>query len=258
MSDEIHAMGYHFGLWVTLWINLDADNYRSPSDHGYLLKSKTDPSQPCTRRPGGTARPASSTSATRTRRPGTSGQLHALRDQVRRRRLQVRHPLLRRDAAPPHPGYQRCDYVKLGAQLTDQFDQQGVGVRIHWTGSQKYGFVTREIDKGTGWDSLQAAVKQDMAVSTIGYPFVETDMIGGSDGDPPPAKEVLIRWAQAAAAMPLMYSSTSPLRIYNQCTSSRSTTTRRPSMLYTSGARRRTGGWRRTSSRQVHRARDDR
>jgi alpha-glucosidase (family GH31 glycosyl hydrolase) len=90
-----------------------------------------------------------------------------------------------------------------------------MGIRVHWTGSQQYGFVTREVDKGTGFDSLQAAIKQDLAVSTIGYPFVETDMVGGSLGNPPPTKEVLVRWAQAAAAMPLVYSSTSPIRVYD-------------------------------------------
>ena len=38
-------------------------------------------------------------------------------------------------------------------------------------------------------------------------------MIGGSMGEPPPTKEVLVRWAQAASLMPLMYSSTSPLGV---------------------------------------------
>ena len=47
-------------------------------------------------------------------------------------------------------------------------------------------------------------------MTSIGYPFVETDMIGGSCQAPPPTKEVLVRWAQAAALTPLMYSSTSP------------------------------------------------
>jgi alpha-glucosidase (family GH31 glycosyl hydrolase) len=97
--------------------------------------------------------------------------------------------------------------------MTDQFDQQGAGVRISWTGSQKYGFVTRQVDKGTSWTSLQAAVAQNLAISTIGYPFVETDMIGGSLGQPPPTKQVLIRWAQAASFMPLMYSAASPLGV---------------------------------------------
>ena len=84
-------------------------------------------------------------------------------------------------------------------------------MRIHWTGSQQHGFVIRQLDKGTGWDSLKVAVTQDLAISTVGYPFVETDMIGGSLGQPPPQKDVLVRWAQAASLMPLMYSSTTPV-----------------------------------------------
>ena len=34
-------MGYDFGLWVTLWINDDADNYAFARDHGYLLAART-------------------------------------------------------------------------------------------------------------------------------------------------------------------------------------------------------------------------
>jgi alpha-glucosidase (family GH31 glycosyl hydrolase) len=114
-----------------------------------------------------------------------------------------------------YPGHTALDYLTLGAQLTDEFDQQGAGVRLSWTGSQQYGFVIRQVDKGTGWNSLQAAVAQNLSISTIGYPFVETDMIGGSLGQPPAAKQVLVRWAQAASLMPLMYSSTSPLGVSN-------------------------------------------
>ena len=36
-------------------------------------------------------------------------------------------------------------------------------------------------------------------------------MIGGSSGQPAPTKEVLVRWAQSASYMPLMYASTSPV-----------------------------------------------
>ena len=45
MSDEIHGLGFDFGLWVTLWINLDADNYQEPPAKGYLLMANADPSQ---------------------------------------------------------------------------------------------------------------------------------------------------------------------------------------------------------------------
>ncbi|WP_285632327.1 glycoside hydrolase family 31 protein [Actinoallomurus iriomotensis] len=213
MSDEVHSLGYKFGLWVTLWINLDADNYKVAADKGYLLKSKDDPSQPCTVT-WWNGKAGIVDLGNPDARAWYEGQLKALQQKygVDGFKFDTR---FYDETCAPASGYTANDYVKLGAQLTDEFDQQGVGVRIHWTGSQKYGFVTREIDKGTDWKSLQAAIHQSLAISTIGYPFVETDMVGGSEGQPPPSKEVLIRWAQAAAAMPLVYSSTSPVRVYD-------------------------------------------
>ncbi|GAB2862774.1 glycoside hydrolase family 31 protein [Actinoallomurus bryophytorum] len=213
MSDEVHNLGDKFGLWVTLWINLDADNYKVAADKGYLLKSKDDPSKPCTV-DWWNGKAGIVDLGNPDARAWYTGQLQALEKTYGVDGFKFDTRFYDETCAPAQ-GYTANDYVKLGAQLTDEFDQQGVGVRIHWTGSQKYGFVTREIDKGTDWTSLQAAVHQDLAVSTIGYPFVETDMVGGSEGGPPPSKEVLIRWAQAAAAMPLIYSSTSPIRVYD-------------------------------------------
>jgi alpha-glucosidase (family GH31 glycosyl hydrolase) len=43
-------------------------------------------------------------------------------------------------------------------------------------------------------------------------------MIGGSLGYPPPTKQVLTRWAQAASLMPLMYASTSPTGVRDATT----------------------------------------
>jgi alpha-glucosidase (family GH31 glycosyl hydrolase) len=213
MSDEVHRLGYRFGLWVTLWINLDADNYKVAAEKGYLLKSKDDPSTPCTVQ-WWNGKAGIVDLGNPDARAWYAGQLRALQQTygVDGFKFDTR---FYDETCAPAPGHTANDYLKLGAQLTDEFDQQGVGVRIHWTGSQKYGFVTREIDKGTGWDSLRAGIHQALAVSTIGYPFVETDMVGGSLGNPPPSEEVLIRWAQAAAAMPLVYSSTSPIRVYD-------------------------------------------
>jgi alpha-glucosidase (family GH31 glycosyl hydrolase) len=213
MSDQIHAMGYDFGLWVTLWINTDADNYDYAAQHGYLLRSKTDPSKPCdVRWWNGTAGIVDL--ANPDARAWFAGKLQDLETTYGVDGFKFDTRFFDESCAP-YPGYTAQDYLTLGAQFTDRFDQQGAGVRISWTGSQKYGFVIREVDKGTGWNSLQAAVAQDLAISTIGYPFVETDMIGGSLGQPPPTEQVLVRWAQAAALMPLMYSSTSPLGVAN-------------------------------------------
>jgi alpha-glucosidase (family GH31 glycosyl hydrolase) len=211
MSRQVHAMGYDLGLWVTLWINNDADNYSYAAQHGYLLKSKTDPSKPCnvtwwngTAGIVDLANPAA--------RDWYVAQLHNLEKTYNVNGFKFDTRFFDESCAP-YPGHTALDYIKLGAQLTDEFDQQGAGVRLSWTGSQKYGFVTREVDKGTDWASLQAGIAQAMSISTIGYPFVETDMIGGSLSDPPPTKAVLVRWAQAASLMPLMYSSTSPLGV---------------------------------------------
>src|SRR4051794_33082533 len=211
LSAQIHGMGYKFGLWVTLWINNDADNYAYAAQHGYLLKSKTDATKPCsvtwwngTAGIVDLANPAA--------RDWYVGQLQDLEKTYGVDGFKFDTRFFDESCAT-YPGYSPLDYIKLGAQVTDLFDQQGAGVRLSWTGSQKYGFVIREVDKGTGWDSLRAGVAQTLAISTIGYPFVETDMIGGSLSEPPPTKQVLVRWAQAAALMPLMYSSTSPLGV---------------------------------------------
>ena len=174
LSDQIHAMGYKFGLWVTLWINNDARDFSFAAQHGYLLKSKSDPSKPCIV----------------TWWNGTAGIVDLGNPDARAwyvaqlKNLEQTYGVdgfkfdtrFFDESCAPYPNYTPLDYINLGAQMTDQFDQQGAGVRMSWTGSQKYGFVIREVDKGTGWTSLQAAVAQTMAISTIGYPFVETDM----------------------------------------------------------------------------------
>ena len=211
LSDQIHAMGYDFGLWETLWINNDASDYAYAADHGYLLKSKTDPSKSCSVTWwNGTAGIVDL--ANPDARAWYVGQLQNLESTygVDGFKFDTR---FYDESCATYPGYAPLDYLTLGAQMTDQFDQQGAGVRISWTGSQKYGFVTRQVDKGTSFSSLQAAVAQNLSISTIGYPFVETDMIGGSLGQPPPTKQVLVRWAQAASLMPLMYSAASPLGV---------------------------------------------
>jgi alpha-glucosidase (family GH31 glycosyl hydrolase) len=209
MSDHIHSLGFDVGLWVTLWLNTDSTSYPEAAAKGYLLMDGADPSKVCNVEWWN----------------GTAGIVDLANPDARAWYEAKLRDLMERygidgfkfdtrfydEKCKPRDGFTATDYIRLGADLADQFDLQGAGVRIHWTGSQKHGFVIRQLDKGTSWDSLQVAVTQDLAISTVGYPFVETDMIGGSLGQPPPTKEVLVRWAQAAALMPLMYSSTTPV-----------------------------------------------
>lgn len=210
MSNQIHDMGFNLGLWTTLWINLDSANYQYAVDNGYLLKDKADPTKPCTV----------------TWWNGTAGIIDLANPAAQAWYVNNLKTLMSRyrvdgfkfdtrffdNACLPDSGYQPADYQTLGARMADQFDLQGAGIRVHWSpAAHQGGFVTRQVDKGTGWDSLAASVSQNLAISTIGYPFVETDMIGGSGGQPAPSKDVLVRWAESAALMPLMYASTSPV-----------------------------------------------
>lgn len=210
MSRKIHELGFDFGLWVTLWINLDSDQYRYAADRGYLLADAADPGKPCRV----------------TWWNGTAGIVDLANPdaaawyRARLRTLMSTYGVdgLKFDTrffderCAPRAGHAPTDYQRLGAQLADEFDLQGVGIRVHWdAAAHRAGFVTRQLDKGTGWDSLRASVTQNLAISTIGYPFVATDMIGGSSLQPAPTKEVLVRWAQSASLMPLMYASVSPV-----------------------------------------------
>ncbi|MFI6460896.1 glycoside hydrolase family 31 protein [Streptomyces sp. NPDC050538] len=209
MSAHIHALGYDFGLWVTLWINLDSTNYQYAADHDYLLHDAADPTKPCTVTWwNGTAgivdlgNPAA--------KAWYQGNLKTLMDTYGVDGLKFDTRFFDNRCAP-RAGYTGTDYQRLGSQLADSYDLQGAGIRVHWgSAAHESGFVVRQIDKGTDWNSLQASVSQNLALSTIGYQFVETDMIGGSLGQPAPTKEVLVRWAQSSSYMPLMYASTSP------------------------------------------------
>ncbi|MFF9403954.1 glycoside hydrolase family 31 protein [Streptomyces anandii] len=210
MSREIHDLGFDFGLWVTLWINLDSDQYRYAADHGYLLADAANPAVPCkVTWWNGTAGIVDLGNPDA--KAWYEGRLKSLMDTYGVDGLKFDTRFFDERCAP-HAGHQPTDYQRLGAQLADRYDLQGVGIRVHWSGAaHQAGFVTRQVDKGTGFDSLRASVTQNLAISTIGYPFVTTDMIGGSSGRPAPTKQVLVRWAQSAALMPLMYSSTSPV-----------------------------------------------
>ncbi|MFB9926909.1 TIM-barrel domain-containing protein [Amycolatopsis halotolerans] len=208
LAADVHATGQKFGLWTTFWINLDSANYAYARDHGYLVRAKGNPAQPCTV----------------TWWNGTAGIIDLGNPQARDwytgnlRKLMADYGV---DGFKFDTRFfdDRCaatgtltpqDYQKLGADMTDAFDQQGAGIRTHW-GNQRYGFVIRAVDADTTWDGLRTSLRRASAISANGYPFVETDMIGGSNSMPPPSREVLVRWAQAASLMPLMYASTSPV-----------------------------------------------
>jgi alpha-glucosidase (family GH31 glycosyl hydrolase) len=227
MIDRIHAMGYDFGLWDTFYANRAGRrasfNWPPLDAQHYLLQAIKDPV------PAGTGQSCETTwfGGGRGAQPGlvdlgNPAARHWLLDQItglaRRYGIdgwkfdtQVFDP-----RCAPYPGLTKQDYMKLGADFVDRFNLTGQGyITSAWTGIQRYGFATDSIDKDSTNAGLAAAAHQALSISTIGYPFTEMDMIGGSDGSDPPAsptKQVLVRWAQAEALTPLMMGSVNPTR----------------------------------------------
>ncbi|WP_371673039.1 glycosyl hydrolase family 31 [Streptomyces sp. NBC_00289] len=217
LSRQLGRLGFDLGMWTGLYMPETAANFSEAVDNGYLLKDPSDPSKPCLftwwngRQTGlvDLANPAA--------RQWYTDDLKAQTGELGVAGFKFDTAFFD-DRCAPYPGATRADYVKYGTELADEFDQQGAGLRVAWNAAQAKGFATRTADKPTTFAGLRAAVSANLAVSTIGYPFVETDMIGGSLGYPPPTKQVLARWAQAASLMPLMYASTSPTGVRDATT----------------------------------------
>ncbi|GHJ41906.1 glycoside hydrolase [Streptomyces sp. TS71-3] len=212
MSAEVHKLGFDLGLWMTMWINKGTKNYDYAKDHGFFFKSKSNPDDVCLVPWWNGEQGAGIVDlANPEARAWFSGIMHDLMStyDVQGFKFDTR---FYDPSCEPDPGYTTRDYLELAHEFANDFDMEGLGLTAAWTGTQRYGYAMRDNDKGTDWHSYQAALAQVLSLSTVGYPFVETDMIGGSSGAPedPPTKQVLIRWAQAAALMPLEYASTSP------------------------------------------------
>jgi hypothetical protein len=102
-----------------------------------------------------------------------------------------------------------CDVYNREATAKWPWNETRVGIY-----SQKLGIVQRLIDKQSIWgpeNGLQALVPEMITVSLRGYPYAMPDMVGGNQyNDDKADKELMIRWAQASALMPLLQFSIGP------------------------------------------------
>lgn len=86
-------------------------------------------------------------------------------------------------------------------------------VRSGWR-NQKAPLLFREWDKFSLWgldNGLQSVLSQALTLGLVGYPFVLADMIGGNEyGDERTDAEMMIRWTQANALLPMIQFSVAP------------------------------------------------
>ena len=191
MIAQVHKLGYQFGLWDTFADNRDGSRasvlWPFLDQSGYLLKAISDPI------PFGTNTACAATwfgggkqRQPRLGRPREPGRSRLVEGPARHAGQKLGIDGWKFDTQLYNPKCQTYgnltpqDYQRIGLNFIDQFNLTGQGaITTAWTGTQKYGFVTDDIDKEADWDGLQAATNQALAVSTIGYPFTELDMIGG-------------------------------------------------------------------------------
>lgn len=114
---------------------------------------------------------------------------------------------------PPNDATRR--YIQQVAQRFPWSD-----VRTAWR-NQGEPLLFRQWDKSTGWgydNGLASCITQAIALNMIGYPVSFPDMIGGNEyGTQTADAELLIRWTQAVAPMPLIQFSIAPWREGQTC-----------------------------------------
>ncbi|MFI2363369.1 TIM-barrel domain-containing protein [Promicromonospora sp. NPDC019610] len=91
--------------------------------------------------------------------------------------------------------------------------QQGDGeaeivnlVRCAWAGSQRYGALLWSGDIHSSWTAMRRQITAGIHVGAAGVPWFTTDIggFGGGRTDDPAFQELLVRWFQMGAFMPVM------------------------------------------------------
>jgi alpha-glucosidase (family GH31 glycosyl hydrolase) len=214
MVDEVHRLGYRLALWVENFANPDSDRYRQGEGKGGLIRDA-----------------ASGKPALIRWWNGEAALIDFGEDRVRARYVDELRALRRHygvdgfkfdggDAeywpvagAPRGPALYltRNRYTDLWAEVGGEFELNEL--RVGWL-SQPQGLFNRLRDKSASWsekDGLPAIVTHGGIQSLLGFVFNCPDLIGGGlDEGFKPEEELNVRWAQAAAFMPVMQFSYGP------------------------------------------------
>jgi hypothetical protein len=211
MVAEIHKLGMKVTLWVHPFVNTDSETFRKLHDDPRLLHDGSGQLGIINWWNGNAA-------VWDMARPAAANDFRA-----KLKSLQHRYgidgfkfdgadvemvPQEARTADGKDP-VEYCDVYNREAAAQFPWNETRVGIY-----SQRLGIVQRLIDKHSIWgaeNGLAALVPEMIIVSLRGYPYAMPDMIGGNQYDGDRAdKELLIRWAQASALMPLIQFSIGP------------------------------------------------
>lgn len=211
MNDELHQLGFRVTLWVHPFVNPDSAAFAAHQSDGLLLRDSNDRV--------GLIRWWNGPGAVWDFTDPRAGERFRQKLDALMRQFgfdgfkfdggDVKYVV--RDAQPAR-ALTAAEYPDLyNAETAAHYAWNETRVGIN---SQPLGIVQRLIDKHSIWgreNGLAAIVPEALTTSLRGFFFVMPDMVGGNayDGDQIDA-ELLVRWAQASALMPMLQFSAGP------------------------------------------------
>ncbi len=211
MNDALHALGFRVTLWVHPFVNPDAKAFAEQARDGLLIRDAN----------GGVGtirwwngpagvRDFSNPKAGEAFRRQLDGLMQRFGfDGFKFDGGDVRFVAKDARMARPITAAEFPDVYNAEATAHYGWNETRVGIL-----SQPLGIVQRLIDKNSVWgreNGLAALVPEALTTSLRGFFFLMPDMVGGNqyDGDAV-EPELLVRWAQASALMPLLQFSVGP------------------------------------------------
>lgn len=211
MVDELHKLGYKVTLWVHPFVNPDSQTFHQHQDDRWLMHDRSGKLM-LTRWWNGVATIWDMTdpqAAAEFRRRLESLQTHYGLDGFKFDGADVNFMM---NDAVPFKNISTAEYPDIyNTEATAHFTYNETRVGVY---SQHLGIVQRLIDKHSIWSNangLQSLIPEAVLSSTRGFQYLMPDMVGGNQYDNDRIdKELLIRWSQASALMPLLQFSWGP------------------------------------------------
>ena len=218
MVAKLHEKGFRVTMWVTPFANRGSNAYEEGKALGYFVKKKGQDTPGDVLWWNGLAGMLDVTNPAA--RDWFVNRLEAVRQDVGIDSYKFdagETNYLVTDFDTFQPLVNPCEYTTLHAEMAARLGTQ-IEVRAAFE-NQNLPIFVRMMDKDSkwGWDNgLKTLITTTLTFSTLGYPYILPDMIGGNvyeggfhDQDKP-TKELYIRWLELTAFLPSMQFSISP------------------------------------------------
>ena len=219
MCRELHDLGFRIMLWICPFISPDSPEYRELSEHGYLVRERSGDGEKNAVREwwNGYSAVLDMTN------PGTvewlEGRLRRLMENygVDGFKLDAGDAIYYREDDITHTPVTPAEHSALWNRFGLKFAYNEFRASFGCAGLP---LVQRLHDKAHSWEEGVAAIVPDtLTQSLLGYAYVCPDMIGGGSftdflpGSTTFDPELLVRYCEASALMPMMQFSLAPWRV---------------------------------------------